>query len=182
MGLLRRSVRVTDRPFWQVAPFATSDPGALYHEGIACVTAGDGRGMIAVGWALWDLVGLHQHQARDFLFDGYTSWSDAAAPVNERVAFLTAVLDRLRDIQPAVPPGADFFALPAALVTPAAHYYGLRSFAVRERLGLASAEPLTPAEMDDLLVMLDSTHAQFLSARVASVLASLRASRGIPPS
>lgn len=84
----------------------------LYEHGITCVDNVDGPGMISTGWALWWLSGLNQHQANDFIQDGYREWRKAGAPAQERMEFLQAVMARLAYIQPAIPPTANLEIIP----------------------------------------------------------------------
>lgn len=182
MGFFRRSRSSPSRPFWEVPPFSSHDPRVLYEHGINCVVNDDGPGMISTGWALWDLAGLNQHQAKQFLQDGYREWRNAGAPPQERMAFLRAVMARLAHIHPAVPPTADLEIIPRAVVAPAADYYATRSWAACALLDVAEATgERTPALDDEVYDVLSSTHPAFLTAQGLGYYRALAANRGTPP-
>lgn len=180
MSFLRRRSRVADgRPFWEVPPCTSTDPAVFYEHGIQAVTRGDGPGMIAAGWALWELAGLNQHQAYDFLYDGYQKWCDSGATGVERAALLDALVNGLRQIHPAISPTADLSAYPPWVAAPAARYYGARCWAIVERLDLSrQTAPMTAEETADLLHLLDQTHPDFRSARASAASAAHRGTSG----
>lgn len=72
MALFRRKTET--QTFWRVGPQA-GDPDTLYQRGIMAVSSGDGPLMMQVGWNLWRSGGMEQRQAKDFLMDGFSSWS-----------------------------------------------------------------------------------------------------------
>jgi len=142
--------RRDDRPFWQVAPFASGDPGVLYQHGISCVTNSDGRGMMSTGWAIWNLTDINEHQTADFLRDGYKEWRDT--PDFDRVLaaqFLQEVLARLASNPDASWP--DLYAVPPEIVEPISTHYSVRCWAASELLEVADPElrsSLEPAVYD----------------------------------
>jgi hypothetical protein len=70
MGLFRRG----DTPGRERSGLGGADGSRLYQHGIDCVTRQDGKGMMAAGWGLLDISGIHERQAFDFLSDGFRAW------------------------------------------------------------------------------------------------------------
>lgn len=168
-------------PFWENPPFRTDDPEVLYQHGIRCVTESDGPGMMAVGWALWDVWGLGQHQAWDFLYDGYAVWVQAGAPSDERISFSTAVFDRLRVIEPQVPPETILASIPPGVAVPASRSYGTRCWAISEVIEVAAQQGGIDPEMEEeLFQALLATHRGFMPARTLSDFRALARARGVP--
>jgi hypothetical protein len=177
--IFRRRSDASDKPFWEIPPFQTSDPSVLYQRGIKCVTESDGPGMISVGWTLWDVWGLVEHQAWDFIYDGYESWRSAGAPAGERLRFARAVFDRLKSIQPEVAPTDDLSSLSPAVVSPASQYYGARGWAASELLELADATgSLTPEVSAEIYESLAKVHDAFMAPRTWQHFQSLEARHG----
>ncbi len=85
--------RTRTAPFWRRSPVRTRDLDELYRYGISCIHHRDGPGMMQVGWALWDAVGLSQRHAVSFLLDGFGEWGQVA-DVDEQQAFLEEVFER----------------------------------------------------------------------------------------
>lgn len=174
----RTAEQSAKRAFWREPPFPSSNPEVLHQHGISCVAKSDGPGMMSVGWALWDIAGLNQQQAWDFLYDGYRQWRNSGAPDPDRALFLLQVLERLTDIRPAIPPGADLRSLSPGIVAPAATYYAARGWAVSELLEVARAtNTLTPDLQDRLLGLLATTHREFMAPRTLETYTVLQRSR-----
>jgi len=166
-------------PFWRISP-GPGDPSALHRIGIQNVVAGDGRGMIATGWAIWDVAGLNQFQAVDFSRDGYQKWVEAGAPVNERFLYLWDVLGRLQTIQPEIGPEVDVYALPPHIAQPASTYYGMRSWTVSEILIVADRVENAPIDLNDTLFgLLQATNPAFMAPRTLSQYRYMCEDRGI---
>jgi hypothetical protein len=90
---------------------------------------------MSTGWAIWDVAGIHMHQAREFLVDGYKAWRDAdTSDQRSRVLFLEDMFHRLGDIRPAIPPSADLAMLTPGVVAPASVAYTARCWAASELL------------------------------------------------
>jgi hypothetical protein len=125
--------------FWHARPLRTSDPAVLYQHGIRCISAGDGPGMMATGWAILETGGLESHQAPDFLRDGFRQWqrSDTFDP-RLAVDFLTELLTRLDD-DPSVP-WPNLYEVSPELVQPRAVHYSLRCWAASELLETVDAQ------------------------------------------
>lgn len=114
-------------PFWKQPPFPSSDPAMLYQAGISCVQRSDGKGMMAAGWRIWRLAGLHEHQASDFLTGGYDLWRESSDFEPALAAtFLNELLEGLRDA-PLLP--GDIWSLPREVVMPVASQHGARAWA-----------------------------------------------------
>lgn len=154
----------------------------MYQHGIKCVSESDGPGMMSVGWALWDVWGLVEHQAWDFLYDGYTNWTGAGASAGERLTFARAVFDRLQLIRPEVAPTADLSALSPEVVSPASRYYSSRCWAASEALELAETTgTLTPEVAMEIYTSLSKVHHDFMPPRTLqhyNVLATTHGPRG----
>jgi len=169
---------VERRPFWQVPPFPSTDPEVLYQHGISCLTSGDGRGMLQVGFALWDLVGLNQHQAWDFISDGFTSWSDAGAPDSEKLALLQDILERL-DKVPMLPVDVDLYSLQPGVVEPTVPYHTARAWAISEALIINERNGTRTPDLDAvMLARLDAMHQGLMPARTLSQYDALKRSAG----
>ncbi|MFZ6005564.1 MAG: hypothetical protein ACOYXM_16700 [Actinomycetota bacterium] len=154
----------------------------LHQHGIKCVTQSDGAGMISTGWTLWDVWGLVEHQAWDFIYDGYQNWSSAGAPAAERLRFVRAVFDRLQSIQPEVAPTAELSSLSPAVVSPASRYYGSRCWAASELLEQAEATgTLTPELATEIYESLARVHEGFMPPRTRQHFEALAATRGSQP-
>jgi hypothetical protein len=146
VGLFKRTSTTDATSFWRQLPIKTADPAALYQYGISCVTQGDPIGMMQCGWAIWQLVGIHEHQAREFIYDGFNMWEQGEQRVRlnpaydyspERgIAFLRDYFDTLCASPPPNCP-ADIWSAPPALVQPAMEYYGARCFAGSRLLSMA---------------------------------------------
>lgn len=135
--------------------------------------------MISVGWTLWDVWGLVEHQAWDFIYDGYQNWCSAGAPAAERLRFVRAVFDRLQSIQPEVAPTDDLSSLSPAVVSPASRYYASRCWAASELLELAEASgSLTPELSAEIYDSLAKVHAAFMPPRTWHQFQSLAATHG----
>lgn len=146
-----------------------------------CTKESDGRGMIATGWALWGLVGLDQRQAYDFIYDGYREWREAGAPEPERIAFLTAVFDRLHDIHPPIAPTDDLSSVPHSVAAPASVYYGARCWAGSELLSVASSVGrLTPELEERIYTAFAETHRAFMPPRTLTQFQEASRNRGMP--
>lgn len=182
MGLFsRKSTPLDERPFWQRPPFPSDDPDVLYQHGISCVSAGDGPGMLSVGFALWDLVGLNQHQAWDFISDGFAKWTDTGASVSERIALLDDMLQRL-DRLPLLPVDIDLHSLPPGVIEPTADYYTARCWAISESLTAhESCGARTPALDAAMLARLELIHPGFMPPRTLSHYGTLKTSAGRNP-
>src|SRR4051812_5895366 len=134
MGLRNR----TQQPFWRTTPVSSADSAVLYQHGIECVGRRDGKGMIATGWALCQIAQLHQHQAADFLVDGYRVWRESADfDRSQATAFLTDFFNALCSLTPPEVP-ADIWSAPPEAVMPASVYYGTRCWAGNELLDVAA--------------------------------------------
>lgn len=123
--------------FWLIPPFSTHDAEHLHAHGIDCVIRSDGPGMMSTGWAIWNIAGLHEQEARDFLMDGYKAWcASGGADDSIRVEFLEHVFERLRDIEPPVSPSDDLSRVSWEVMAPIAEAYGMRCWAGSELLEL----------------------------------------------
>lgn len=128
--------------FWTVPPLANPTPWLLHRTGITAVGRQDGRTMMAVGWALWDLVSIGENQAYDFIYDGFGLWrAEPGYEPAEGIAFLAQVFDRLDADDPVVP--SDIHAADPAVVTPLSVYYGARCWAGTELASTAGQPELT---------------------------------------
>ena len=135
MRLFKRGPK---RPFWETPPFVSDDPGVLQQRGILAVGSGDGKTMIATGWAIWRLAGLHQYQAADLIRDGYRAWSDSQDfDVEQAAQFLSELIRRLSADPVLV---GNIWNLPPEEVIPISTHYSLRSWAVSERLEMTDAD------------------------------------------
>src|ERR1700712_512263 len=133
MGLGNR----TQQPFWRTTPIRSTDPAVLYQHGIECVGKRDGKGMIATGWALCQVAGLHEHQAGDFLTDGYRIWRESSGfDRGQAAAFLADLFGALCSLTPPSVP-ADIWSASAEAVMRASIYYGTRCWAGNELLEVA---------------------------------------------
>lgn len=71
------------------------------------------------GWAIWDAAGLHQHQAWDFITDGFRAWQDSGSfELATALQLLHVMFDRLVGLPPA--PWPDLYAVPREVVEPVA--------------------------------------------------------------
>jgi hypothetical protein len=123
VGFFDRKQKLREHRFWRVPPFSSREPEVLYQHGIRCISNRDGPGAMSVGWAIWNLSALDQHQAWDFLTDGYRDWQGSSA--YDRVLgveFLEDLFDRLADAPPA--PWPDLYAVPPEIVKPVATLHG----------------------------------------------------------
>ena len=146
MGLRNR----TQQPFWRTPPIRTSDPSALHQHGIACVSRRDGKGMVAVGWAICQVAALHQYQASDFLTDGYRVWRESPGfDRGQGLAFLTDLFGALCSLTPPDVP-ADIWSASPEAVMPASIYFGTRCWAGNELLELAT-DPAIHARYEPLV-------------------------------
>ena len=177
------STSSSPEPFWRTPPFDSVDAQVLYQHGINCVARAtpDGPGMMSTGWALWDLVGPHQFQVRDFLQDGYKAWSGSGATAEQRVHFLGDLLSRLREIYPEIPADADVWSMPKHVAEPASQLYSLRAWTASELLEVAGPSGLfTPAVEEQVFRALSTTHSAFLPVRSQQHYDHLIAQRGHP--
>jgi len=169
--------------FWRIPPFPSRDPYVLHAHGITCVTRSDGPGMMSTGWAIWDVAGIHMHQARDFLVDGYNAWRDAGTSDEQsRVLFLEDMFHRLGDIRPAIPPSADLATLAPGVVAPASVAFTARCWAASELLEClerASESSHSTIEEGEIYQALSLTHPGFMPARTASQFRHLSRKRGL---
>jgi hypothetical protein len=181
MALFAR--RSADQPFWRTPPFRTDNLEVLYQHGINCVSrsgGSDGKGMMSTGWALWDRAGLLQHQALDFLRDGYREWANTSPPDEERVAFLIDMFDRLRVIYPEIDTTSDVWSLPRHVAEPASQLYGARCWAGSELLEAAGPAGLMTDEIrDDVYRAFEATHPAFMPPRTIGQFEALRKNRGL---
>ncbi|HSP39458.1 MAG TPA: hypothetical protein VLR26_17090 [Frankiaceae bacterium] len=146
MGLRNR----TPQPFWRTTPIRSTDPAALYQHGIECVGKRDGKGMLATGWALCQVAGLHEHQAGDFLTDGYRIWRESPGfDRAQAAAFLADLFGALCSLTPPPVP-ADIWSASSQAVMPASIYYGTRCWAGNELLEVA-ADQETQAQYEPLV-------------------------------
>lgn len=177
MGLFSRRRETADARPWRVPPFATSDSDLLYQHGITCVSRSDGLGMMSVGWALWGLSGLDQHQAYDLLSDGYRSWSGTEQARDEsRRAFVLDVFHRLAEIHPRIPSTADLATVSSSVAQPASVAYGARCWAGSELLELG----VTPELEQQVFDAFADTHPAFMPSRTLSQFRALCSTRGLP--
>ena len=169
MAFFSRRQRRPPAAFWLKPPLPTNDVGDLHAHGIGCVMRGDGPGMMLTGWAIWDLAGLHEQQARDFLRDGYKAWcASGAAQGGVRIEFLQQVFERLRVIEPSISPSEDLSTLPPEVLTPLAEAYLMRCWAGSELLEvLARPDETNTATIDQaaIIELLSATHPAFRPAR-----------------
>ena len=178
MGLFSSKKPVDTRPFWQVPPFPSTDPAVLYEHGINCVTTSDYGGMLKVGFALWELVGLNQHQAWDFIKDGFSGWGDAGAPVNERLALIYDMIARL-DKVPMLPVDLDLYSLQPGVVEPTVAYHTAKAWAISEALSINESNGTRSPELDaSMLARLDTIHLGFMPPRTMSQYESLKHNAG----
>jgi hypothetical protein len=139
--------------------------------------------MMSAGWAIWDVAGLHMHQAREFLVDGYRAWrGSGASDERSRVLFLEDMFRRLGDIRPAIPPSADLTTLPPDVVAPASVAYTARCWAAselleyHERAGDSSHGTIGE---EDVFRALSQTHPDFMPPRTAEQFRVLSQKRGL---
>ncbi len=84
--------------FWLAGRDYGEDPRALYSRGLQYVQRDEYRGMIAVGWQIMRVAGLHVEQSRDFLQDGFSGLQYSSEfDATEGRVFLTALLNVLED-------------------------------------------------------------------------------------
>jgi hypothetical protein len=193
MGLFRKAATNNgSTAFWRTPPFRTDDPALLYHHGIRCVTQGDPVGMMQCGWSIWRLAGLHQHQARDFLYDGFTMWeqgehrvrlaSKHAYSLERGVSFIQDYFDSLmKRTPPPYPP--DLYGVPPELVEPASTYYSARCFAGTKLLELADGgvdEALVEAYEPIVFRAITEAHPAFVPPRAMAVARTLASRQGLP--
>jgi len=177
------SRRQNDQQFWRTPPFQTDNLEVLYQHGINCVSrpgGSGGKGMMSTGWALWDRAGLLQHQALDFLRDGYREWANTSAPAEERVAFLTDMFNRLIDIYPEIDTTSDVWSLPRQVAEPASQLYGARCWAGSELLEAAASAGLMTDELEERVYQaFAATHPAFMPPRTIGQFEALRKNRGL---
>lgn len=146
MGLFSKRPRP---PFWHSPPISARDPQALHQYAIyECVGRDDFTGMMATGWAIWDLADIGSHQAADLLTDGYRGWEQQAG--FDRALgrqFLEEALDRLAS-DPALP--GEIMGLPREVVDPVAIHYGTRCWLASELVD-AVDDPSAEARAFDLI-------------------------------
>jgi hypothetical protein len=172
MGLFKKR---PPKPFWLRPPFDSHDPDVLYQGGILAVGRDDGVAMTAIGWRLWDLVGLHSHQSFDLLTDGYRAWQNSPhANPEEAAAFLVEMLGRLSG-NPSFPP--DIYAAPPELVQPAATHYGARAWAAAE-LWPSAGRPGCPSE-EQLYHAIATCPAPFVPPRSMALARDFAARHGL---
>ena len=176
VGFFKRSATPAE-PFWRVRPIRSADPGLLYQHGISCISHDDGKGAMATGWAIWDLAGLHEHQAWDFLTDGYRIWRKARDDEQTlAVEFLTDLLGRLASLPPA--PWPDLYSVPPELVQPIATLHTARCWAASELL-----ETLEPSSRGDweqrVYDAITSARHEFVPPRSMSFARSYAATHGL---
>src|SRR4051794_10620865 len=175
MGLRNR----TQQSFWRTAPTRSTDPAVLYQHGVACVAKRDGKGMLATGWALCQVAGLHEHQASDFLTDGYRIWRES--PTFDRgqaAAFLADLFGALCSLSPPSVPDDIWSAAPDA-VMPASIYFGTRCWAGNELLEISS-DPATRSQYAPLVFRsaVESPH-EFVPTRTIEFATSYARSQGL---
>lgn len=137
---------------------------------------------MSTGWALWGLVGLNQRNAGGFLREGYYFWSGAGGSSQEATVFLRAVLARLADIHPAVPPTVDLKTVPRQVVDQVQDMYLTRCWAASNLFRLAtSTGERTQALDDEVYEILAGIHPAFLSLRGTQDYEELAADRGVAP-
>jgi hypothetical protein len=133
MGFFRK--HESPPQFWEVAPLRTADPAVLYQHGIHCVTESDGPGMMATGWAIWDLTDISAHQSFDLLSDGYRAWQGSPRYSRaEAKQFLYAMFERLQPDRPA--PWTNLYDVAPEVVMPIATYNSARCWAGSELVEL----------------------------------------------
>ena len=158
------------------------DPDVLYQYGITSISTNDFRGAIAIGWTLWELVGLTSHQADDFLYDGYIAWRGSSE--FDRVlalSFLTEYFEQLEVTAPPVPP--DIYAVPPDVVSPIATAYGTTCFAGTELL--EQAEGAGRADIISefaprVYAAVTRAHRDFVSGRAMAWVREYAASHNLP--
>jgi hypothetical protein len=152
---------------------------ALDEQGLASLPPREDPRQISVGWTLWSAWGLVEHQAWDFIYDGYKSWRSAGAPAGERLRFARAVFDRLQSIQPEVAPTDDLSSLSPAVVSPASEYYGALGWAASELLELADTTGSLTLEVSaEISESLAKVHDAFIAPRTQQRFQSLKARHG----
>ena len=125
-------------PFWRSPPVEAATAAELYQHGLQCASDGDGAGMMATGWALWDLRSVAPHHAFELLTDGYREWREGE-PAAAATEFLGDVIKRLWP-DPSLPWG-DLDTVPQDVLDPIATHYAARCWAATELV-----EAATPVE------------------------------------
>jgi len=138
---------------------------------------------MSTGWAIWDVAGIHMHQARDFLVDGYNAWRDAGTSDEQsRVLFLEDMFHRLGDIRPAIQPSADLATLAPGVVAPASVAYTARCWAASELLEClerTSESSYSTIQEEELFRALSQTHPGFMPPRTATQFRALAERHGL---
>ena len=179
MGLLSKltgaGARAPQTPFWQQPPIRGSDPVALYAHGVRSVTQQDGPAMMATGWALWTITGIHQHQAFDFLSDGYGAWRSTAAfdPALGRM-FTEQLLAGL-EADPPVP--TDIYSAAPDVVEPLATHYSARCWAASE---LASYEDVSAEDKQRIYSAIERAPQPFVPPRSMHWARAYAHNQGLP--
>lgn len=176
MGLRNR----TQQPFWRTTPTRTTEPSELYRHGIECVGRRDGKGMIATGWALCQVAALHEHQANDFLTDGYRVWKDS--PGFDRGQATTFLIDLFGALCSLTPPSVpqDIWSAPPEAVLPASVYFGTRCWTGNELLEITT-DPAVRAQYEPLVFRscVESPY-DFVPTRSINFAKSYAAAHGLP--
>lgn len=130
-------------PFWETA--RGNNVEVLYNEGIEYVQRDDFRGMIATGWRIMQLDGLHVAQSEDFIRDGWLAWQlSDEFETSEARAFLAALLGTL-DENPIVPyRGND-------VEKARGDYYGVRCWAAMYDYNMRDEDKQRGAELFEML-------------------------------
>lgn len=167
--------------FWLTSATPSRDPSVLYQHGILCVSRQDGPAMMSTGWTIWDIEGIHAHQAFDFLRDGYrATWQGTSAYDHDiAIAFLSEVFERLAAVDPPVPD--DIYSAPPELVRPAAVHYSARCWAGSELLEALADRPADRAGREPAVFeAITRSPRDFVPPRSISWAEGFAAARGLP--
>lgn len=178
MGLFSRRPR-EPKPFWREPPIRSTDPAAFHQHGIWCISQGDGRGAIATGWSIWQLAGLHEFQAWDFLYDGYKAWRTSST-FDRALAqrFLADLLDELGE--PPVAPWPDLHAVDRADVEPIAAVHSAICWAASEILEVAGNGELEQWQRRAYAAIAGTRH-EFVPPRSMSFAVDYASAQGLQP-
>jgi hypothetical protein len=182
MGVVLFGQRRAKPPFWHRSPLPVADASRIHEAGVMFVTRDEGPKMMAAGWAIWDVAGLHRHQAFELLSDGFRSWQRSGRSTPElEVRFLTEMFERLAPDLP-VPEGpvAD---LPPDVVGRLSTYYTARAWAGSALL--VAIDAFDPARRPNwerrVYDAVTRSRVEFVPARAIELACGYAAAHGLPP-